>query len=68
MTEDLRMTKEELEEVLGEADVVVLDVRSEKAWDASDKKIQGAVREVPSEMARWAGKYSKDHTLVLYCA
>jgi len=68
MNGDLRTTKEALKGMLGAPDVIVLDVRSEKAWNASDAKIQGAIREIPAEVASWSEKYSKDQTLVLYCA
>lgn len=68
MSEDLKITKEELEGMLGDPDVAVIDLRSEKAWNASDAKIKGAIREVPAEVASWSEKYSKDQTLVLYCA
>lgn len=64
--EDFRITKEEAKEMLGRADVAILDVRSAKAWEASDIKIKGAIREVPTEVATWSEKYPKDQTLVLY--
>ena len=68
MSQDLRITKEEVEGMLGKPDVVVIDVRSEKAWDAGEAKIKGAIREVPVEVETWSKKYPKDKTLVLYCA
>ncbi len=38
-------------------------------WDNSKVKIQGAVREDPDKNVKsWAEKYSKDKTIVLYCA
>jgi len=64
--EDFRITKEDVKEMLGRADVATLDVRSAKAWEASDTKIKGAIREVPTEVATWSEKYPKDQTLVLY--
>jgi predicted sulfurtransferase len=63
-----RMTAEELNAKLNGPDLVVLDVRSPTDWKASDKKIKGAVREDPENVQSWAGKYSKEKTLVLYCA
>ena len=68
MVEDLRITKEELKGMLERPDVVVLGLRSEKAWDASDAKIQGAIREIPRDVESWSERYSKDRTLILYCA
>ncbi len=64
-----RMSKEELKEILGKPDVVVLDVRAGSDWKNSDQKVLGAVREDPNEPAKsWAEKYPKDKTVVLYCA
>jgi predicted sulfurtransferase len=63
-----RMSKEELRAMLGNPDVVIIDVRSGKDWDASESKIKDAVREEPRQAKSWADKYDKDKTYVLYCA
>lgn len=63
-----RMTKEELKEMLGSPDLVIVDVRVGKDWKASEFKVKGAVREDPGNVDPAAGKYAKDKTLVLYCA
>jgi hypothetical protein len=63
-----RMNKDELKALLGKPDVVVIDVRAGGDWASSDEKIAGAVREDPTDVGSWAGKYPKDKTLVLYCA
>ncbi len=64
-----RMTKEELKTMLGQAGVIIIDVRTEGDWEKSKGKIQGAVREDPGkDVKSWADKYSKDKTLILYCA
>ena len=63
-----RMKKDELKAMLGNPDLVILDVRSENDWKDGDSKIKGAVREDPESVNSWAEKYSKDKTLVLYCA
>ena len=63
-----RMAKEELKSRLGDKDTVVIDVRTEYAWERSDSKIKGAVRENPEDVASWAKKYGKDKTIVLYCS
>jgi hypothetical protein len=63
-----RMTKEELRSLLGNPDVVILDVRVGPEWQNSKEKIQGAVREDPDEVKTWAEKYPKSKTLVLYCS
>lgn len=62
-----RMTKEELKALLGNPDLIILDVRFGRSWDNSQWKIKGAIREDPqAEIAAWADKYPKDKTLVLY--
>ncbi len=63
-----RMTKEELKTMMGESQLVVIDVRTGKDWDGSKLKIKGAVREEPRKATSWAGKYDKRQTYVLYCA
>jgi rhodanese-related sulfurtransferase len=63
-----RMTKDELKAMMGNSDLVILDVRAKKDWKDGDSKITGAIREDPDSVKSWAGKYSKDKTIVLYCA
>jgi rhodanese-related sulfurtransferase len=62
-----RMTKDELKAMLGNPDLVIIDVRLERDWNKSDSKIKGAVREEPVHIESWANKYPKDKILVLYC-
>ncbi len=63
-----RMTKDELKGMLGNPDLVIIDVRTQQNWTDSDLKIKGAVREDPESLDSWANKYPRDKTLVLYCA
>ena len=63
-----RMTKDELKAMLGNPDLIIIDVRYGKDWTESDVKIKGAVREDPEAFDSWAKKYPKDKTLVFYCA
>jgi hypothetical protein len=63
-----RMTKEELKGLFSNPDLIIVDVRFGRDWTGSDLKINGAVREDPENIESWANKYSKDKTLVLYCA
>jgi rhodanese-related sulfurtransferase len=63
-----RMTKEELKGMLGDADLVVVDVRAGGSWTDSASKIKGAVREDPAAVQNWVQKYPKDKTLVFYCS
>jgi rhodanese-related sulfurtransferase len=62
-----RMTMDELKAMLGNPDLVIIDVRLERDWNKSDSKIKGAVREEPVHIESWANKYPKDKILVLYC-
>lgn len=69
LSEDVtRMTKDELRSLIDKADVIVVDVRTGRDWKSGEFKIHKAVREEPDQVASWANKYSKDKTLVLYCA
>ena len=63
-----RMTKDELKTMLGNPDLLILDVRYGKDWTESGVKISGAVREDPQAFDSWANKYPRDKTLVFYCA
>ena len=63
-----RISKEELKSRLGDKDIVVIDVRTGYDWEKSDSKIRGAVREDPEDAASWAKKYTKEKTIMLYCA
>ena len=60
--------KDELKQLLGSADLVVLDVRTAGDWDSSEYKITGALRADPSDVEDWADDFSRDKTYVLYCA
>jgi 3-mercaptopyruvate sulfurtransferase SseA len=63
-----RITKEKLKEMLGNPEVIIIDVRANTDWNGSNLKIKGAVREDPRKLSTWEDKYPKDKTLVLYCA
>ena len=63
-----RMTKEELKGILGNPEVIIVDVRSKTDWAGSKLKIKGAVREDPKKVASWMDTYSKDKVIVFYCA
>jgi rhodanese-related sulfurtransferase len=66
-TEDIpRITKEQLRSLLSSQDVVVIDVRTQKQWSYSDRKILGAVYENPNDVLSWADKYPRDKTIILY--
>jgi len=61
-----RISKEELQAMLGNPDLVIIDDRTGSDWTASEFKIKGAVREDPDKVDAWMDKYSKDKTLVFY--
>lgn len=63
-----KITKEEVKGKLGNSDIIIIDVRSGRDWDDSQLKIKGAVREDPRKVSAWIDKYSRDKTLVFYCA
>ncbi len=62
------MSKEELKNIMNDSGVSIIDVRRGKDWSSSEFKIKQAVRVDPSNFAEWANSFSKDNTLVLYCA
>ena len=64
----LKITKEELQKIMSDSDVVILDVRQGKDWKSSEFKIKGAIRENPSKLDAWITKYPKNKKFVLYCA
>ncbi len=63
-----RITPQELNARIESGTVTVIDVRQERDWERTPYKITGALRELPSDIESWAGKYPKDAPLVLYCA
>lgn len=66
--EVVKISKDDLKQKLAQPDVVILDARSERDWASSQWKIQGAARVEPSRVDDWKDKYSRDKTIVLYCA
>jgi rhodanese-related sulfurtransferase len=66
--EALRMDKDQLRAVLGNPELVIIDVRAYTDWVFSSEKIKGAVRENYRGLEGWSAKYPKDKTIVLYCA
>lgn len=63
-----RMSIQELKGMLGNPDLVIVDVRRGGDWTSSKVKIKGAVREDLEKVDAWMSKYPKDKTLVFYCA
>jgi rhodanese-related sulfurtransferase len=63
-----RITKEEVKTLLNDPKVVILDARILSDWKKSDKKIKGAVRVDPHDVGAWAGNYSKEKKIIVYCS
>ncbi len=63
-----RISRDELKAMLGNPDLVILDVRSGTDWEKSNAMIRGAVREDPGRVESWMHTFGKDKKIVLYCA
>ncbi len=63
-----RISKEELKTMLGDPNVIILDVRIGDEWKTSGKKIQGATWKNPEEIGSWFKQYPTDKTFVFYCS
>ena len=61
-----RITKEQLREMLGKRDVVIIDARPVEQWKYSDQVIPGTVHEDPLSIPSWAQKYDKNRKTVVY--
>ena len=62
-----KISIDQLKNMLGKPDIVIIDVRTFRSWWQSEKKIATAVREDPAKVDQWAPKYAKDQTLIFYC-
>ena len=62
------MSTDELNGRLGEADLVILDVRAKGHWGQSDHKISGSERVDSRNVPQWINNYAKERPIVLYCA
>lgn len=49
-------------------DVIIIDVRQPKDWQASDKKIKGALRRDPNAVETWAASLPQNKKIILYCS
>jgi hypothetical protein len=61
-----RMTKEKLKPLLGNPEVVVLDVR--RGGGHAPTRVAGAVYENPGKVADWSFRYPKEKRIILYCS
>jgi hypothetical protein len=61
-----RITKEQLKEMLGKPDLVIIDARPVEQWKYSDQMIPGTTHEDPLAVQSWAPKYDKNKKIVIY--
>ncbi len=63
-----RMSKEDLQSMLGNPEVIIIDVRLSGDSPGTESRIKGAIREDPGQVDSWIDKYPKNKILVFYCA
>ena len=61
-----RISKEILKELLGNPNVIILDVRNSENWQESEFKIKGAIRRRPIFFDAWANEFPPDKVFILY--
>ena len=61
-----RISADQVRQLLGKPDTVIIDVRKPRNWWRTSKKILTAVRENPSKVDQWARKYTHNQSLVFY--
>jgi len=62
----IKITINQVLESLDNPQLLLLDVRTSGNWQASNNKIQGAVRKNPATFDSWANDLPKNNFLVLY--
>lgn len=63
-----RMAIDQLKVLIGDENVVIVDVRSASDWNESDTKIKGAFRVDPHTVTQAMPLLAADKTYVFYCA
>ena len=67
-TETPRITPEELAaRLVGTHPPIVLDVRTRAQYDNDPGQIPGSIRVLPDQIEEWAGKQSRERSIVAYC-
>ena len=61
-----RLTMDQVKDMLGKPDVVIVDIRYIKQYEESDRKLPGAVFVQPEGLDEFAQKYPKDKTYIFY--
>ena len=62
-----RIEPRELNEERQSGSVIVLDLRSEKAFATATEHIPGDVRHSPADVEEWASGLPRDRHFVAYC-
>jgi rhodanese-related sulfurtransferase len=62
-----RIEPHELNDELRSGEVMVLDLRSEKAYEQADEHITGDRRYSPDRVEQWWNRLPKDRHIVAYC-
>ena len=62
----IKISINQLLELLDHPQLLTLDVRTPGSWQASDNKIKGAVRKNPDTFESWANDLPENKFLVLY--
>lgn len=57
-----------LKDWLDDPQVVIVDVRAPKDWEAGAAQIKNARHRDPMQVQSWAGELPKEKKIVLYCA
>ena len=60
------ITIHQLKLIMDNPEVIIIDVRTTKAWRDSPIKIKGAVRGAPKQFKSWAKDFPLEKALVLY--
>lgn len=63
-----RLSVDQVKQMLGNPEIVIIDVRQDRSWWRSNAKIPTSSREDPSQVDQWEHKYPKAKTLIFYCA
>lgn len=63
-----KINRDEVKAMVGQPDVVILDVRIDEEWKKGEWKIKGAIHENPEDFKSWYAKYQKEKALILYCS
>ena len=63
-----KITADELNNILGTEDLVVIDSRKTSDWEKSEEMILGAFRGDPWKTEEWIADLSPDKRYVVYCA